>query len=385
MNVLVISSILPVPGYIANNDYVPVLNNSILKANKNIVFTYVRPSPYLPFLRTGKWYKRWQVCRLKKYKSGNIIVNILPYVAVASNSLMFLLSSFLLVFTNRKRLKKFSQSAELIHAHYIFPDGLISNYLKKKYNIPYILTLQSEQRIFNNKISSFFAGRILSNADKVVAISPLMRDFLLEKDILKNIQFIGLGIDKSFFKTQQLKNKRKDEIRILSIGALYRLKNYENQICAIGALKGKYNITFTIVGSGEDETKLKKLVNDLHLNQVINFISHIENDRLADFMKTFDIFMLASKKETWGRVYLEAMAVGLPVILTANTGVYGIVKENSDALVVDPDDVKDITSKLESLILHPEERSLIAENGKKLASDFSWNNIAKQYLEIYNV
>lgn len=153
---------------------------------------------------------------------------------------------------------------------------------------------------------------------------------------------------------------------------------------AIQKLNADYNFSYTIVGEGPEENKLKELVKNNQLDHVVSFIPAVPKDYMASFIIGFDIFILASKHDTWGRVYIEAMALGLPVILTKNTGVYGIVTENENALTVDPNDISDIAQKLQYLIQNTQDRKRIGENGRVLVSDMSWDFIAGKYLKIYN-
>jgi glycosyltransferase involved in cell wall biosynthesis len=90
---------------------------------------------------------------------------------------------------------------------------------------------------------------------------------------------------------------------------------------------------------------------------------------------------MPSKYETFGLVYIEALSQGLPIIYTNGQGVSGYFKNGTVGYGVKPNNVTDIADKIELIMNNFDSMSL---NSPKFAQEFSWDNIAKEYLDIYN-
>jgi glycosyltransferase involved in cell wall biosynthesis len=124
-------------------------------------------------------------------------------------------------------------------------------------------------------------------------------------------------------------------------------------------------------------TKINKL------EKHVNFIEHIQHDQISDEMYTHDIFIMPSYVETFGRVYFEAMAMGIPIICAKNSGIHGYFKEMEEGISVIHNDIADISNKLEILITNQELRMRIGFQGQKLVEGYTWENITKTLHDIY--
>jgi glycosyltransferase involved in cell wall biosynthesis len=198
------------------------------------------------------------------------------------------------------------------------------------------------------------------------------------------VELIPLGFSSSFVRNQ--KPPAKDRIRILTVAELIKLKNIDKVISAMKELVSKYNIVYTIIGRGPEKDALVKMTQALHLEKNIQFIDYVPHETIAAEMHNHDIFIMPSYFETFGRVYFEAMAMGIPVICAKNSGIYGIFNENEEGISVDHQSVNEITRALEFLITNETKRLEIGMNGKKLVEQYTWENIAtmlhKKYLQV---
>ncbi len=116
----------------------------------------------------------------------------------------------------------------------------------------------------------------------------------------------------------------------------------------------------------------------------VDFISRIPHEQIADEMYKHDIFIMPSYFETFGRVYFEVMAMGIPVICAKGSGIHGFFKEMEEGISVDHKDIKSMTDALEYLINNPGKRLKIGANGKKLVEKHTWENIAVDLHNKYN-
>jgi glycosyltransferase involved in cell wall biosynthesis len=177
---------------------------------------------------------------------------------------------------------------------------------------------------------------------------------------------------------------------ILNVGGIHERKNIVRLIHAYAGLvektgyKGHLVITGKVSGAPYQE-KMKRLIDRAvskteMIKRVVftNFISERELDvlfRLGDFL------VYPSLYEGFGIPVLEAMKVGMPVI-TSNTSAMPEVAGGA-ALLVDPEDIEDMTSKMEKLMLDNDLQEELRRKGLEQAKKFSWERTAKGYLEVY--
>ena len=183
-----------------------------------------------------------------------------------------------------------------------------------------------------------------------------------------------LGFSRNFLRPQ--KPVSPGRINILTIADLIKLKNIDKVLKALKELVSSFDIHYTIIGQGPEKETLRKMTEDLDLVNTVDFVSHVAHDQIADEMYKHDIFIMPSYFETFGRVYFEVMAMGVPIICARNSGIYGIYREGEEGLSVDHKDVDSIVNVLEFLILNPEKRAQIGLNGKKLVERYTWENVA---------
>jgi glycosyltransferase involved in cell wall biosynthesis len=200
---------------------------------------------------------------------------------------------------------------------------------------------------------------------------------------LRNVEVVPLGFSDTFRREQ--KPVSKGPVRVFTASVLIRLKNIHTVIRAVSQLVEKYDITYTIIGKGEERENLEQLVKELGLEERIQFVDHIPHQEIADVMHTFDIFIMPSYFETFGRVYFECMAMGIPIICARQSGIHGIFREKEEGLAVDHTSVESIAGALEYLVTRPEERRRIGLNGQKLVSPYTWEYVARDLRSRYEV
>lgn len=140
-------------------------------------------------------------------------------------------------------------------------------------------------------------------------------------------------------------------IKLLYIGQLIPRKNISLLIRSVKKLVASgQKVTLTIVGNGLLKNHLKNLVKQLNLEGSVYFLGKKSQTELKNIYQNHDIFILPSKFDGWGAVSVEAMANGLPVVISNTCGSYSIIKDNSHGLVFKSGSLHSLTNKLEWLI-----------------------------------
>lgn len=140
-----------------------------------------------------------------------------------------------------------------------------------------------------------------------------------------------------------------DKFVIGSVGRLVAVKDYGTLICAFASLLPSYpHCRLLLVGAGPEERNLKELIKKLGVESEVAFLGRRED--VAQLMNAFDLYAQVSLMEGLSNTVLEAMATGLPVVVTPVGGNTEIVSERQNGLFVTPGDENDLRDKLESLL-----------------------------------
>lgn len=224
---------------------------------------------------------------------------------------------------------------------------------------------------------------LLRKSNKIIAITRRVQSQLIESGVdEKKISVIYNGVD--FYDIANTKFKSKDFLAkyginpvkriILSVHNFSKVKNTMRIIQSFINIKGGYDdYQLVFIGDGPenryyvDYIKRKK-IKDVH------FIGKLFKTDLYPFYKVADVFLMPSLRESWGIVFLEAMAAKCAVILSKNCGVTEIIKDNKDGIIVDPNSQPEIDNALKTLIDDDEFRKQLGENGYKLARTLNWDN-----------
>jgi len=161
-----------------------------------------------------------------------------------------------------------------------------------------------------------------------------------------------------------------NKIKVLTCGQLIKRKNIDKVIRACEQFE---NIELTVIGSGNEYNKLK------NLSDKVLFTGQISHDEVLEKMKESDIFILPSVNETFGMVYLEAMASGCITVCTKNDGIDGIIKDgfNGFTTEVNVDDIKDTLQK----IINSQNKNEILNNAYNTILEYTLEKAAENYLK----
>jgi glycosyltransferase involved in cell wall biosynthesis len=166
--------------------------------------------------------------------------------------------------------------------------------------------------------------------------------------------------------------KNKNSYQLLYLGRLSFDKGLEELILAMSVLIERKRIVFLkIVGTGDFITELKDLTIKLNLNNFISFEGAVyDSNRIRQYYKNADIFVLPTYHEGFPRTLYEAMIFGTPIITTFVGGIPGLMKNNINAFEIQPKSIDSIVDRIENLIsAYSESVVPIARNATKLISD----------------
>jgi glycosyltransferase involved in cell wall biosynthesis len=276
-----------------------------------------------------------------------------------------------------------SKRYNINHTHFIFPDGLVSYLLKKITKLPYIITAHGsdvpgynpDRFRIEHKILLPLWKKIVSDTNQLVCLSETLKSLVNKRYSGDNIAVIPNGIDIDIF--QPIKTRHK---RIFVVSRMFERKGIQYFLKALEGLELDHEIN--IVGDGPYLQTLKQMFDGQ--NKKIKFWGRLEHTsrELRQLYETSSIFVFPSESENFPVVLLEAMAAGLAIITTKNTGCEEVVGDS--ALLVEPRNSAAIREALERLIWDPDLCSELGKSARKrLVDNFTWSGIAGQYADLY--
>lgn len=207
---------------------------------------------------------------------------------------------------------------------------------------------------------------------------------------MKKLKYVpGVGIDMDKFKLKdfdkesyrkKLKLKEKD-FAILSVGELNKNKNHEIVIRAIAKLDNK-NIHYFIAGEGNLRQYLVSLSEALNISNQVHLLG-FRND-IPELNNSVDVYILPSIREGLNVSLMEAMASGLPTIVSDIRGNKDLITENINGLLFNPNDYHKLTENLKTLSGNKKVQNIMKNNNKEKIKDYSSLVINKIMYDIYN-
>lgn len=305
----------------------------------------------------------------------------------------------------RKNIKNY----DMVHAHWIIPQGIVQSFFKK----PYIVTGHGGDVCSLNKgIIRKLKIRCINNSAYVTVVSEHLKNKVLNFAPTAKVDVISMGIDTSAFGTQ------------------YRVENYFGQgdkkvVLFVGRLAEKKGVTYlieamkyidailVIAGDGPLRSELEEqaytqalqkdsavtiiktptlLVDSNSSNMIygkkygnIVFIGSKSHEELKNIYASADIFCMPSvtakdgDQEGFGLVMLEAMASGLPVVASNSGGITQLIKNDYNGLLCEEKNIWQIIDNIISLINDPTLYEKLRENGMNTANSYSYNTVAAKY------
>ncbi|HEY9614644.1 glycosyltransferase [Allocoleopsis sp.] len=201
--------------------------------------------------------------------------------------------------------------------------------------------------------------KALHSADKIISISTYTRDRLIKEQGLpsEKISLLPVTFDAQRFKLSPKPNYLLQRYRLeaqqpilLTVGRLAscdRYKGYDQILQALPEIRQQFpNIHYILVGQGDDVPRLEQLINQLDLQECVTFAGFVPDEELCDHYNLCDVFVMPSKGEGFGIVYLEALACGKPTLGGNQDGAIDALRQGELGALVDPDDVQAIAETI---------------------------------------
>ena len=310
---------------------------------------------------------------LKTYRYKN-------YNYIPKNALMFK------VFNKRmeklyKEIVKKEGPIDIIHAQSSLWGGISAAYISEKYNIPLVITEHSSVERGPYVKNSYvpFIKHSFKKAKKVITVGNGLKNEIQALSGRNDIEVIGNLVDLSKFTIK--KRIQNEKFIFFSLAFLEGEKGFDTLIKAFAKKFKDKEAMLYIGGDGSQRAWLEALAQENGVKKQIIFLGALSRDDVAKWMNKCDCFVLPSRYETFGVVYIEALASGRPVIGALNGGAEDIIN-NLNGYLVPIDDIDKLAEKMLELY-----KKIDSYNEEEIRSDclkrFSPEVIVNKIISVY--
>ncbi|HOX90757.1 MAG TPA: glycosyltransferase [Burkholderiaceae bacterium] len=273
--------------------------------------------------------------------------------------------------------------ADLIDAHFAYPDGLAASKLAQWLRVPYTVTLRgTESRHAADAALRPRVQQALQSASRVFSVSDSLRRIGLACGAAPERSLVvGNGVDaRVFAPADRAEARRRLGLPpaapvLVSVGGLVERKGFHRVIACLPELRRQHpELRLLIVGGpspeGDWSARLAAQVRELGLDDAVRFLGPLPPSEVRWALSAADVFVLATRNEGWANVLLEAMACGLPVVTTRVGGNAEVVCRDELGIVVPFDDHPALRDALGRALTQSWDRGAI----RRYAEANSWDS-----------
>lgn len=386
MHVLSFTTLFPNYNQFNHGIFVKNRLQHLIQDFPDVTLRVIAPVPYYPAI--GFFYKRYRnyIGIEKQEQHGNLKVFHPRYLAIPKIGV--LLNPFSLYYAGLKAVKQYIRiygKPHLIDAHYIYPDGVVACWIGEKLNIPVVMTARGTD--INLLPEYNIPGKLIKNAlvqtTALISVCSALKERLVELEANeRKIYVMRNGVDlNSFTSLPQIQARRHLNLPehskiILSVGHLIERKGHH---LIIQALKKLPHCHLVIVGDGEMKKDLYNLMQEHNLSAQITFLGVLPHNFLKHVYSAADILVLASSREGWPNVLLEAMACGTPVIATPVWGSPEIIQSPQAGILTKTRSVEALTEAIKYLLSNLPDR----KETRLYAEKFSWYQTSQDQYNLF--
>jgi glycosyltransferase involved in cell wall biosynthesis len=345
-------------------------------AEGGIEATVLAPVPWFPFSHPafGRYAPYARVPRVEMRHGLTVYHPRFPIIPKIGSRL----TPYFLYLAARRALRQMGGvKFDLIDAHYFYPDGVAAARLAEELGLPLLITGRGTDLTL---IPQFPAERsqiqwAAGKASALITVCEDLKDRLIELgEPASRIVTLRNGVDLRRFALGDREAARRhlglSGFTLLSVGSLIPRKGHELIIAALSQLP---DAQLLIAGSGPMRAELERIAAEKGVAGRVRFLGEIAHDALSEAYRAADIFVLASSREGWANVLLEAMASGTPVVATNVNGTPEVLRDPALSVMVEQRSAAALADAIQQLRARLPDRAAV----RAYAEQFSWEATAR--------
>jgi len=265
-----------------------------------------------------------------------------------------------------------SQNIRHLHVHFATPAASVGMLVKTVFGYSFSFTVHGPDEFYD--APGYNLPEKILAADFIFCISHYARSQVMKLSPVQawsKFDVCRLGIDPQRF-IPVPETKQTGTCNLLCVGRLAPAKGQAILLESVAQLqKQGIFVNLTLVGMGPDEQSLKEYAKELGINKEVQFTGAVDQDHILDYYKEADIFVLPSFAEGLPVVLMEAMAMEIPCITTAITGIPELILNGQEGLLVAASDSEALTQAIKQLASDQLLRQQLGKAGRlRVLSDY---------------
>lgn len=284
-------------------------------------------------------------------------------------------------------IENLSFEIDVIATHFVYPAGIGAIHAGRYHDLPCVVTAHATEIFRNPNVEQI--RRICDENTHVIAPSKYNREYLHRKTNVSN----DITVVPATTKVEKFTPSGNPvENRLLTVGRLVEKKGHKYAIDAVARLIERgYDIEYHIVGTGNREERLRHQVREHDVEDSVEFLGHVSDERLQREFNEAMIFVLPCVIATDGDrdampvALKEAMAAETVCVSTTVSAIPELITSGKDGELVPPRDPEQLTARLQELLDDPEQRETLAKNGRDtVTSQFDISNSVDTLVEVFD-
>jgi glycosyltransferase involved in cell wall biosynthesis len=272
---------------------------------------------------------------------------------------------------------------DLIDAHYFYPDGVAAGWLAREFGLPYVVTARGTDLtlIPNYPRPRRLIREAAAHADGLITVCAALAEPLIELgEAPERVTVLRNGVDLERFRPydKAAARARHGLVRrtLGSVGHLIERKGHHHIIAALPNLP---ETDLVIAGAGPELGSLQQLASELGVTERVRFLGNLDQTLLPELYSAVDALVLASSREGWANVLLEAMACGTPVVASSVWGTPEVVASPDAGRLMPELSAEGVRVTVEALFADLPDRAAT----RRYAEGFDWRPTTEGQLTLF--
>jgi teichuronic acid biosynthesis glycosyltransferase TuaC len=344
----------------------------------------IAPVPYFPSRarRFGGW-SRYARIAAREERHGITIYHprypVIPRIGMSAAPALMAAATLGFV----RQIAAQGAGFDLIDAHFLYPDGVAAAWIGRRLGCPVVVTARGSDVSLAPcyRLPRIMIRWAAAEAAGLIAVCGALKEALVALGVAPDrIEVLRNGVDLTLFRPGDRDRARRalslSRPTLLSVGDLIERKGHHRVIEAMCHLPG---FDLLVVGEGPEHSRLEELRRRVGVAERVRLLGAIGHAALPEIYTAADALVLASSREGWANVLLEAMACGTPVIASKVWGNPEVVRAPEAGIVVEENTPAGIAAAVEALFARLPARAAV----RAYAERFGWEETTQGQLALF--
>lgn len=272
---------------------------------------------------------------------------------------------------------------DVIISHWVNPQLEIMDRLKKKYGVKTCYVAHVPPIEFERIYTDEYSQSLIDKIDLIGFRSAYIRDKFCEKFTYNRPSFqCYSGVPEKYIPEHPHERDFKNVSKFVFVGTLIKRKYPAEIIPALAKVYGNVKFDVSYIGKGIESKAIEKYAKDLNVEENVHQLGFIPRDQVVEELQKADVFVMISRNEAFGLVYLEAMAQGCITIAVKKEGFDGIIQHGVNGFLCEAGNVNELANLVAEIRgMAPDKLQEISLCAIETAKSLTDVKAAKLYIE----